>query len=398
MRRRRRGRRGIAVVGIAPVGGPLGPQGADRWGATGICSVAPIAISRVGSGLHDRRSVGRVVGDVGHHDQRLDGLGGVERDDGVRARLAPLASALDDRGALVAARRVVGLPCRHRGEQAGGDQRDRLGPRQRLGGLDQAAAELGGRRTVLAVRASGSFEHGGERAEIGRDRHQLADAAGQRRHRRVAGERHRAGHRFDQRQRQRVHVGLGVDLHAERLLGRGVPGDVGRHVGRVLPGIGTEQFGEPEVDDAQPAIVAEHELGRGDLGVHDAALVGEVERPARFEADDERLGRLEGAATIEEVAQAAAGEVFAGPEPRRLRIVGARRWRRSTGPQSSTLAMFGWVRAAPASQWRAKSSAKPGRSTSSGRTILSVTGWCVVWSSATVMIVYAPADTTVSMR
>ena len=290
------------------------------------------------------------------------------------ARLA--AARRDDRRALVAAGRVVGLACGHGGEQAGGDQRDRLGPRQRLGGLDQAASELGGRRTVFTVRTAGSFEHGGERTEVGRDRHQLADAAGERRHGRVAGERHRPGDRFDQRQRQRVHVGLGIDLHAERLLGRGISRHVGRHVRRVLPRIGTEQFGEAEVDDPQPAIVAEHELGRGDLGVHDAALMGEVERPARLEADHERLRRLERASTVEQVAQAAAGEVFAGPEPGRLRIFG-RPAPRSTGPQSSTLAMFGWVRAAPASQWRTKSSANPGRSTSSGRTILSVTGWCV---------------------
>ncbi len=86
------------------------------------------------------------------------------------------------------------------------------------------------------------------------------------------------------------------------------------------PCFATDEFGHAEVDDAQASIGSEHELRRRDFGVGDTALMGGVEGPARFEADDERLGGLEEPAAIEQVAQAAATEVFDHPEHRGLAV------------------------------------------------------------------------------
>ena len=190
------------------------------------------------------------------------------------------------------------------------DERDRRRPGQLLGRPHQAAAELRRREAVGRVRAPGALEHGGERAEVGRHRHQAADPCRQRGDGRAGGERHRAADGLDQDQRQRVHVRRAVDRLAERLLGRAVAGDVGRDGRRLLPVVGAEQAGQAEVDDAQPAVVAEHELRRRQLAVHEVLVVGEVEAAAGLQPDHQGLRRLEPAAPVEEVAQAAAGEVL----------------------------------------------------------------------------------------
>ncbi|MEJ7719627.1 MAG: hypothetical protein WKF58_03950 [Ilumatobacteraceae bacterium] len=79
---------------------------------------------------------------------------------------------------------------------------------------------------------------------------------------------------------------------------------------RFTPGARAEQSSEPEVHDPQPAIVTEHELRRGQLAVHQVAAVGVVERPTGVEADDERLGGVEQAAPVEQIAKAATAEVL----------------------------------------------------------------------------------------
>ena len=85
---------------------------------------------------------------------------------------------------------------------------------------------------------------------------------------------------------------------------------MGRHRVRLRPDRLTEQSGQTEVDDPQSSIVTEHQLRRGQLGVHEPAAVCVVEPTARFETDRQRLRRREPAATIEQVAQAAATQMF----------------------------------------------------------------------------------------
>ncbi len=93
-----------------------------------------------------------------------------------------------------------------------------------------------------------------------------------------------------------------------------------RHRRRFLPRLDAEQFGHREVDDAQPGVVTEDEFRRGDLGVDDPSGVRHVERPARLEADHERLRGLEEAPPVEQVAQTPAAEVLDDPEHRRLAV------------------------------------------------------------------------------
>ena len=94
------------------------------------------------------------------------------------------------------------------------------------------------------------------------------------------------------------------------LFGRGVAGHVGGDSRRFLPVRLAEDAGEPEVDDAQAAIVAEDELRRRQLGVHKTLAMGEVEAAARLQADHQGLRRGEVPAAVEEVAQVAARQVL----------------------------------------------------------------------------------------
>ncbi len=108
--------------------------------------------------------------------------------------------------------------------------------------------------------------------------------------------------------RQSAYTSVLPSIGCDRpLLGRGVPGGVRRHRVGLLPGRLVEQRCEPEVGDAETAIVTEHQLRRGQLGVHETATMGVVERPACVEADRERLRRREKTSTVEHVAQTAAG-------------------------------------------------------------------------------------------
>ena len=104
---------------------------------------------------------------------------------------------------------------------------------------------------------------------------------------------------------------MAVERLALGLLGRGVSGDVGGHPGRLLPVRFTENAGEAEIDDAQPAVVTEHELRRRQLGVDESLAVGEIETAARLQTDHQRLRRREVAATVEEIAQIPARQVLA---------------------------------------------------------------------------------------
>ena len=207
-----------------------------------------------------------------------------------------------------------------RREQTARHHGERFGPWERLGRLHERLRELSSGPAILGVGAATAFQHRSERSHVGGDRHQLADTAGQRGHGGLTGEGNLAGDRLDQTQRQRVHVGLRVDVEAQRLFGRGVAGDVGGHGGRVVPRLGAEQLRHREVDDAQPRVLAEHQFRRRDLGVENSSCMGGLERPTRLEAHDQRLRRGEEPAAIEQIAQAATAEVLDHPEQCRLAV------------------------------------------------------------------------------
>ena len=237
----------------------------------------------------------------------------------VRPRLVPVGRGARRVRATVRPLRRVGRPgdtaggvtgATHRGgvETAGREDRHRLGLRQFRRGLHEGASELCGGEAVGALGPGRPLQHGGERTEVGRHRQQPVDATGQRGLCGVTGERHRTGHRLDEHQRERVHVGLRVDGQSERLLRRGVARRVRRNRRHVLPRALTQQAGHPEVDDTEPTIGSEDHLRRGELGVEQALLVGGVEGATRLEADDQRLSGLEETAPVEQVAQAAPAE------------------------------------------------------------------------------------------
>ena len=65
---------------------------------------------------------------------------------------------------------------------------------------------------------------------------------------------------------------------------------------------------EPEVGDAEPAVVAEQEVRRLDVAVHEPSAVGVVETACRLETDEQRLRRREASTSFEHRPQRAVGE------------------------------------------------------------------------------------------
>ena len=92
---------------------------------------------------------------------------------------------------------------------------------------------------------------------------------------------------------ERVHVGLPVERLALGLLGGGVAGGAEHARRRLGPGRLGEGAGQAEVGDAQPAVLAEQQVGGLDVAVDEAAAVGVVEGPGRLEADQEGLRRAQ---------------------------------------------------------------------------------------------------------
>ena len=187
----------------------------------------------------------------------------------------------------LARRLLAGRRLEHRG--APGDERQRRGPGQLLRGLHERPAELGRGEAIDGIRPAGPLEHGGEWTEVGGDGEELVDAVGQRRDRGVAPERHLAGDRLDERQRQGVHVGLAVDRTVLGLLGRDVAGAGEVHRRDVVAVRLGDEPGDAEVGDTEPPIVAEEEVARFDVAVHEPTAMGVVEAATGVEPHDERL-------------------------------------------------------------------------------------------------------------
>ena len=183
---------------------------------------------------------------------------------------------------------------------------ERLGPGQVLGSGHERDGQLAGVGAVGRHRLAGPLERLCERAQRVGHLDRLADAGHERGDGGVGRERHRAGDRLDEHEAERVDVGPAVDRLALGLLGRGVAGGAEHGALRLGPGRLGQRPGQAEVGDAQAALLAEEQVGGLHVAVHEAAPVGVVERPGGLEADEERLGRAEAAALVEDAAEAPA--------------------------------------------------------------------------------------------
>ena len=96
---------------------------------------------------------------------------------------------------------------------------------------------------------------------------------------------------LDHHERERVHVGLSVDRLALGLLRRGVARGAEHDAGRLGPRRLGDRAGEPEVGDAQPALLVEEEVRGLDVAMDEAPAMRVLEAAGRLEADDERLRR-----------------------------------------------------------------------------------------------------------
>ena len=94
-----------------------------------------------------------------------------------------------------------------------------------------------------------------------------------------------------------------------RLLGRRVLDTIHAAAGDIARNI-VQHLGQPDIDDVQPSIVTEDQRGRPDVGVHQPMSMHRVERLAGVETDDECLRWRQQPTTVEEIAQAATGEVL----------------------------------------------------------------------------------------
>ena len=113
------------------------------------------------------------------------------------------------------------------------------------------------------------------------------------------------GDRLDEHEAERVDVGLAVHRLALGLLGRGVAGRAEHCALRLGPGRLGEGAGQAEVGDAEAAVVAEEQVGRLDVAVHEPAAVRVVEGPGGLQADEERLRQAQAHALVEDGSEAA---------------------------------------------------------------------------------------------
>ena len=205
------------------------------------------------------------------------------------------------------------------GQHDGPRQRERVGRVQLRGGVQEQCGEASGVRPLVGIqrpgRLQGRPQHAqslGHRDGIGHPGHQRADG-------RVDGERHLAGHGFDEHEGQRVHVAAPGQRAALGLLGRGVAGGAQHGAGGLGDGGVGQCPGEAEVGDAQALVVAEQQVGGLQVPVDQALAVGVVQTLGGLEPDERRLRQAQPSAPVEHGPQGTAADEL-GDEERHLLV------------------------------------------------------------------------------
>ena len=200
------------------------------------------------------------------------------------------------------------------GQHDGPRQGQPLGTVELLGDLDQHRGQAGGVGPVLGLDRPRRLQDRLEDPEAPAD----GDGLGQAGHEGADGGVHRkgdlAGDRFDQDEGQRVDVAAPGQGSALGLLGRGVAGGA-QHGARGLGHGGVGQGpSQAEVGDAQALVLAEEEVGRLQVPVHEALAVGVVQALRRLEADERGLGDAQPLALVEHGPQGAAPDELGDQE------------------------------------------------------------------------------------
>ncbi len=271
--------------------GPTGPLGAPR-----LRGIAIAVGNEPGEGGR-RLGLGQVVVGIG------DDADAVHHRPGWRVHDVGLGIRADHHRRVAVSHDVAVV-------HDGAGQHQRLGTVEVLGRRHERAGELGGVGSVGGPVGARRGERRTQRSERLGHLDRLIDPSHERADGRVGRERHRPGRRLDHHQRQRVHVAATVEGLATRLLGRGVARRAQDRALRLGPGRLGQGPGQTEVRDAQPCVLTEEQVGRLDVAMDEATAVGVVESAARFEPDDEGLGRGQDPALIEHRAEAPAPEVL----------------------------------------------------------------------------------------
>jgi len=158
-----------------------------------------------------------------------------------------------------------------------------------FGRRQQSDCEVTRVRTVRGIGTAGAFEHAAQRSELGGHRHRCVDAGHERGDRGVGRERNRSGDGLDEHETERVHVALAVGRLPERLLRTRVASRAEHRTGWLGPRGFGQGAGEPEVTDAQPTVLAEEQVRRFDVPVHETARVRELEGASGLESHHQRL-------------------------------------------------------------------------------------------------------------
>ena len=127
-----------------------------------------------------------------------------------------------------------------------------------------------------------------------------------------------AGEQFGEDGGEAEDVGAAVEFFASRLLGGHVAGgaDHAARLGGVWGGgfAGLQDSGEPEIDDLDEAVGAEHDVFRLDVAMNDAGAVGGIKGGGALEADGEGFFGWEWSGG-ETLAESDAFDEFGGDEP-----------------------------------------------------------------------------------
>ena len=136
------------------------------------------------------------------------------------------------------------------------------------------------------------------------------DDLAQQRERAVGGERDSSGERLIKSDAQRVDVGAFVDFLVETLLGGEVARGAHQHAGGGETGGRAAHQSQTEVRDLDQSAIDDEQVGRFDVAVDDALLVGGLQSGGGLQHDASRPGLLDCFFRTQDLMQAAARDVL----------------------------------------------------------------------------------------